>query len=252
MPDKVKRFITTDHRLAATQEAGLDERQRAFLRMVSHELRTPLNTILGFGDIISKELYGPLGSPRYREYADLIVASGQRLLSLANQVIEIAKLEGQVAELEVTIQSLDHALDDVLDQLADVVIRAGVLLVVENQGHLPMLHADAQGLRTVLANLVHNVCNHCPHGTRLVISAVRIGDEIVISLTDDGPGIEPCDVVRVVRPFEQGGSPLSRQNQGAGLGLSIVTLLCQGMEGRLELNSRIGGGLTACVHLPAT
>jgi signal transduction histidine kinase len=84
----------------ARRQAALDEQQRSFLRMVSHELRTPLNSILGFSEIISQELYGPLGAPQYKEYAGIIRASGQRLLNLVNQILEIARLEGRAMDLD--------------------------------------------------------------------------------------------------------------------------------------------------------
>lgn len=250
MPDKAKNHLPSHRRGDDAVEAGIDERQRSFLRMVSHEFRTPLNTILGFADILSKELYGPLGSPRYLGYAELIVESGQRLLSLANQVIEIAKLEGRTADIQISLQSLDHALDDVTDRLRDEIAAARIDLVIENHGRLSSVRADDQGLRTVLANLIQNVCNHCPEGTQVVISATRAQDNVVISVADRGPGIGPSDFERVMRPFEQGGSALTRRNQGAGLGLRIVTLLCQAMEGRVEMGPTTGGGLTVSVYLP--
>ena len=96
----------------------LDAQKRSFLRMVSHELRTPLNSIIGFSEIISKELCGPLGSPQYKEYADHVRQSGLKLLRLVNQVLEIARLEGHVTDLDRLPEPLDHAVDDALEQPA--------------------------------------------------------------------------------------------------------------------------------------
>ena len=101
------------------RRVAMDAQKRSFLRMVSHELRTPLNSIIGFSEIISRELCGPLGSPQYREYAEHVRQSGLKLLRLVNQVLEIARLEGHVTDLEPTPELLDHAVDDVLDQLRD-------------------------------------------------------------------------------------------------------------------------------------
>src|SRR5581483_8426699 len=98
---------------------AMDAQKRSFLRMVSHELRTPLNSIIGFSEIISKELCGPLGSPQYREYADHIRGSGMKLLKLVNQVLEIARLEGRATDLDRIAEPLDHAVDDVLEGLRD-------------------------------------------------------------------------------------------------------------------------------------
>ena len=256
MPDLAKSIARSDGELPIELHlddppTGLEDQQRSFLRMVSHELRTPLNTIVGFADILSKELYGPLGSPNYRDYAELIVTSGQRLLTLANQVIEIAKLEGRSADLQITVQSIDHALDDILDHLRDSITTAEIDLIVENRGCLPSVRADDKGLRTLLGNLISNACNHCPKRAKLVISTVQTGTTVAISLADNGPGIALDDLARVLRPFEQGEPALNRRSQGAGLGLPIVSLWCRAMEGRMEMSSVPGVGLTVCIYLTA-
>src|SRR5437868_434346 len=119
MADEATNRAGATARAQARLEAAMDEKKHSFLRMVSHELRTPLNSILGFSEIISQELYGPLGAPQYKEYASIIRASGHRLLKLVNQVIEIARLEGHAMDLTPQAEVLDHALDDVLDGLRD-------------------------------------------------------------------------------------------------------------------------------------
>src|SRR5829696_959202 len=98
-------------RAHARLEAAMDEQKRSFLRMVSHELRTPLNSILGFSEILNAELYGPLGASQYKEYAAIIHASGQKLLKLVNQVLEIARLEGRTVEFDADCEPLEPALD---------------------------------------------------------------------------------------------------------------------------------------------
>src|SRR5215472_2982840 len=116
------------------RQAALDEQKRSFLRMVSHELRTPLNSIIGFSEIISKELCGPLGSPQYREYAEHVRQSGLKLLKLVNQVLEIARLEGHVTDLDPMPELLDHAVDDVLDTLREEASHRRVRIVVADEG----------------------------------------------------------------------------------------------------------------------
>ena len=134
----------------APGQLAQDDARRSFLRMVSHELRTPLNSILGFSEILSSELYGPLGAPQYKEYAEIIRTSGTRLLKLVNQVLEIARLEGGTMDLDLRQESLDHALDDVIDNLKDEFALRGVAVVIEGQGQLPSVRADARGLRVYL------------------------------------------------------------------------------------------------------
>src|SRR5450432_726933 len=116
---------------------AMDAQKRSFLRMVSHELRTPLNSIIGFSEVISKELCGPLGSPQYREYAEHVRLSGLKLLRLVNQVLEIARLEGHVTDLDPTPELLDHAVDDVLDSLRDEISSKGIRINVQDEGRLP-------------------------------------------------------------------------------------------------------------------
>ncbi len=236
---------------AARRAAMLDAQKRSFLRMVSHELRTPLNSILGFSEIISQELYGPLGAPQYKEYAGIIRASGQRLLKLVNQVIEIARLEGHAMDLNPHAESLDHALDDVLDSLRDDLRARNTEISVLEEGRLPLVLADARGLRTVLTNLIHNACLYAPEGARVTIGARAENGHVEIRIMDRGPGVDPADIPRLLRPFEQGDNALTRRSEGAGLGLPIVDLLCQAMGGRLRLASAPGEGLTAVVRLPA-
>ena len=126
-----------DGRARARIEAALDERRRSFLRMVSHELRTPLNSILGFSEILTAELYGPLGAPQYKEYAAIIHGSGQKLLKLVNQVLEIARLEGNSIDFDIGAESLEAALDDVLLALKPELPPRGIRVTVDGRGELP-------------------------------------------------------------------------------------------------------------------
>jgi signal transduction histidine kinase len=230
---------------------ALDERKRAFLRLASHELRTPLNSILGFSEIIADELYGPLGAPQYKEYATIIRASGHRLLRLVNQILEIARLEGQATDLDLRAEPLDAALDDVIEGLRDEIAERGAHLIVVGRGSLPMVNADPRGLRTLLANLIDNAVAHPPEGSTVRISAAALGPWVDVEVADDGPGVETAELARLMRPFEQGENALTRRNEGAGLGLPICDLLCQAMGGRLRLDSAPGAGFTARVRLVA-
>lgn len=234
------------HRLAA-----LEAQKRSFLRMASHELRTPLNSILGFSEILAGELYGPLGAPQYKEYAELIRTSGDRLLKLVNQILDIARLEGHAMDLSPRTQPLDHVLDDVIDSLREDIRLRDTTVTVLDEGRLPGVFADPKGLRTVVTNLLHNAVVFSPQGARIFIEARRAADRVEVSIIDPGPGIDPADAPRLLRPFEQGDNALTRRSQGAGLGLPIALLLCEAMGGGLELISPPGDGLTARILMPA-
>ena len=176
-----------DSRARARIEAALDERRRSFLRMVSHELRTPLNSILGFSEILMSELYGPLGAPQYKEYAEIIHGSGQKLLKLVNQVLEIARLEGNTIEFDAGPESLEAALDDVLLGLKGELAARGVRVAIAQRGNLPAVIADGRGLRSVLTQLIHNAIVFSPEGGAVTVEATRKGGHVDIVIQDETP-----------------------------------------------------------------
>jgi signal transduction histidine kinase len=231
-------------------DAAMDEQKRSFLRMVSHELRTPLNSILGFSEILNAELYGPLGAPQYKEYAAIIHGSGQKLLKLVNQVLEIARLEGRTMDFELRSEPVELALDDALATLKPDLAARGVEVFVTGRGALPAVMADPRGLRSLFYHLLHNAVAFSPDGEAVRVSVERKGDLVDIVIHNKGPGIDPDDIPRLMVPFEQGENALTRSAEGAGLGLPIAELTAEGMGGRLKLTSAPGEGLTATVRLP--
>jgi len=252
------RFLSSSHyekkaaapSAATARRQALEDSKRSFLRMVSHELRTPLNSIIGFSEIISCELYGPINDPRYREHAEIIRDSGQKLLRLVNQIMEIARLEAGAADLDIRPEIARSAADEVFQMLQHEASQRGITLRLEEVEPLPLVLADARGLKTILFNLIQNAVTYSPDGGEVLVTLRRRGREVSMEVRDQGVGIPAKDLARVMRPFEQGDSALTRRAQGAGLGLPIVKLLCDAMGGRLRLQSAAGGGLLACVRLP--
>jgi signal transduction histidine kinase len=235
----------------ARREHAFEEQKRSFLRMVSHELRTPLNSILGFSEILATELYGPLGDPQYKEYAEIIRGSGAKLLKLVNQVLEIAKLEGGAADLDLHPEPLDAAVEDVVSSLREEMAERDVHLDFDAAARDVLVLADPKALRTVLGNLISNAVAFSPDGGEVRVTARRFGPEVEIAVEDDGEGVDPADLPRLLKPFEQGENALTRSAEGAGLGLAICDLTCQAMGGRLKLVSALGEGMSARVRLPA-
>ena len=227
---------------------ALDEQKHAFLRLVSHELRTPLNSILGFSEILSVELYGPLGAPQYKEYAEIIRGSGKKLLKLVNQVLEIGRLEG--LELDVRPEAVEPALEDAVAGAAADFVR-GVRPVIAQSGDLPLALADPWGLRTVLTHLVQNAAMFAPDDGEVRLRAEVCEGYVDVFIEDDGEGVDPADIPRLMRPFEQGENALVRRVEGAGLGLPICDLTCRAMGARLRLTSSPGKGMRARVRLKA-
>ena len=188
--------------------SALEAQKHAFLRLVSHELRTPLNSILGFSEILSAELYGPLGAPQYKEYAEIIRGSGKKLLKLVNQVLEIGRLEG--LELEVRPEALEPILDDAIAS-ASADFARGVTCAVAPAGERPLVLADPWGLRTVLTHLLANAAMFAPDGSKVRLSTEIAGGYLYVVVQDDGEGVDPADLPRLMRPFEQGQNALVRR-----------------------------------------
>jgi signal transduction histidine kinase len=240
------------HRRALAERRAniLEERRRSFLRLASHELRTPLNAVIGFSEILANELCGPLGAPQYKQYAQHVHLSGLKLLRLVNQMLEIVRLDGDATDLQTSSESLEHAIDDALDTVR-VELRAKDLKVKVNSEHpLGAVKADPRGLRTVLCNLIQNSISFSPVGGEIIIRSSVRGERIDVTIIDQGEGVDPAEIPRLLRPFEQGENALTRTNEGAGLGLPIAQLLCRNMHGSLRLHCQPGHGLEATVSLP--
>ncbi len=228
-----------------------EEAKRSFLRMISHELRTPLNSIIGFSEVLRQELCGPLGSEQYKEYAAFISNSGHQMLRLVNQIVEIVRLESQAETMDLAPEPLDLALGEAFQQLSPEARALGVRLVAEHMDDMPAVLADARALRTVLVNLLQNGLSHSPQGEMVLVRALCTGPTVHIEIQDRGPGFDPDDLPRLMRPFEQGEHTLTRSGDGAGLGLPIAKLLTEGMGGTLDIRTAPGEGLTAIIGLPA-
>jgi signal transduction histidine kinase len=223
---------------------------RAFLRMASHELRTPLNSIIGFSEILATELYGPLGSPQYKQYAEIIRDSGGKLLKLVNQVLEIARLESKVVEWDLEPEPLRPAIDGVFSGLARDIAERQVTVKMDGDGPMPMVMADARGLQTILAALVQNAVLHSPVGAEVAISAERHGGMVEVAIENPAENLDPEEIPRLMTPFAQGETALTRP-EGAGLGLSICALTCQAMGGALNVTPAPGGRFRAAVSFKA-
>ncbi len=227
-----------------------EEAKRAFLRKVSHELRTPLNSIIGFSDLLIQEPSGPMGAPEYQEYAAIIGVSGARMLKMVNQIVEIMRLECEVADLDLRPEPLGALVDEVMQGLRVEARNLRVRIETEALEEMPWVQADARGVRTVLANLLQNAMAHAPEGDAVTVRARRAGRQVIVEVEDRGPGVDPAEAARLLRPFEKG-AQAGRGADGAGLGLPIALLLSRAMGGDLDLRTAPGEGFIAAVTLPA-
>ncbi len=237
----------------AKEEAEDASRSKSnFLAHMSHELRTPLNAIIGFSEVMAGETLGPLKHPHYHEYAQHIHSSGQHLLSLINDLLDLSKIEAGKLELyeeAIDAHSLIKRCRVFVEESAH---NKGVDLSIRGTPDLPLLDCDARKLKQVLVNLLSNAVKFTSEGGRVVLEADTDGAEgIVFRVSDTGIGIAPDDLDNVMEPFGQANEAMHRNNQGTGLGLPLAKALVELHGGSLELDSVLGKGTTATVHLPA-
>lgn len=223
-----------------------------FLALMSHELRTPLNAIIGFSEVLGSELFGPLGHPRYREYARDVHGAGKHLLALINDILDLSKAEAGKFELCDTEIVTADLLDECLRLMRGRAQEAGLMLEARLMPGLPNLVADRLRLKQILLNLLSNAVKFTPAGGRVTLLAEwSPGRDCMLAVRDTGIGMAPESIPLALEPFRQVASPLSRQHEGTGLGLSLARLLAECHGGRLELESALDKGTTARILLPA-
>jgi two-component system cell cycle sensor histidine kinase PleC len=239
--------------------ALLDEAEAAnrakseFLAVMSHELRTPLNAILGFSEMFMQQLMGPLGSPKYLEYAGDIHDSGQHLLAIINDILDLAKAESGKLELAEEPTDLNDVMEATLRMCQHKAIEGRVELLYDGIEGVPPVVVDPRLFRQVALNLVSNAVKFTPSGGRVRIDLqISSATGVLLLVKDTGIGIAAKDIDRVLRPFEQVESALSRRHGGTGLGLPYSKKVIEIHGGRLVLQSQVGTGTTVRVELPAS
>ena len=237
-------------REASNEEATRDVAKRAFLRMVSHELRTPLNSIIGFSDILNQELYGPLGSPQYIEYAGIIRDSGKKLLTLFNNVLDIVRLEGG-GGLNPMNEPVLPIIEEAIGKLRPQAKAGGLTLY--NRLVDEDLHAwlDPRGLASCLDHLLRNAIEFTAAGEIVEVNARQVDGYVALTVFNRGNAPDQGEVERLMKPFEQGENAENRRHEGAGLGWAIVKLNAEAMGGAFGVVSRKGEALKAIVRLKA-
>ncbi len=223
-----------------------------FLANMSHELRTPLNAIIGFSEMMTQELYGPLGDPRYKEYVQDILSSGQHLLAVINDILDMSKIEAGKMSLRLEAVDVQDVVEDAARVLRNKAIEVGLTLELNLDPNLPEVQADYRAVKQVMLNLITNALKFTPRGGRVEVLAQKLGDgELVrIAVRDTGIGISREDLARLARPFEQIESQLSKTQQGTGLGLALVKSLVEMHHGMFGMESEPGHGTTVSFTLP--
>ena len=253
--EQVHRLNATLRRELATRreiEVRLEEASRAksdFLARMSHELRTPLNAIIGFSELISEAVIGPLDA-RYREYGRDINGAGRHLQNIINDILDIAKLESGRLELRDETVSIDEAVEACRRIVAAMADSAGVALATDIPAAMPFIRSDELRFRQILLNLMSNAVKFTPSGGSVRVSAAVEREGAVIAVADTGIGMKAESIPIALEPFRQIDGALSRRFDGTGLGLPLAKALVELHGGRLQIESAPGKGTTVRIWLP--
>ncbi|MDI7863020.1 ATP-binding protein [Rhizobiaceae bacterium n13] len=225
-----------------------DALKNDFVQHVSYELRSPLTNIIGFTDLLKTPGIGDLND-RQAEYIDHISTSSSVLLTIVNDILDLATVDAGIMQLNYSEVNLDELLDDVSIQIADRLQDGGVTLEIVAPATLGVIVADQQRLKQILIKLLTNAANFAPEGTVISLSCVREGTDFVFSVADKGPGI-PEDMLKAV--FDRfASSGKGGKRSGAGLGLSIVESFVSLHNGKVSIDSRPGRGTTVSCRIPS-
>ena len=250
----IERRRAEDALRAAKEAAELANRAKSeFLANMSHELRTPLNAVIGFSEIILAEAFGPVGVPKYAEYAGDIRDSGQHLLDLINDILDLSKIEAGKLDLHEETVDVKRAARAALTLVKERAEGAGLKLGCVVPGDLPRLRADARKLKQIVLNMLTNAVKFTPSGGTVTL---RVGHDddggLTIAVADTGIGIAKADIATALAPFGQVESAITRKHHGTGLGIPLMRALAEMHGARFALESVPGEGTTVSVRFPAT
>jgi signal transduction histidine kinase len=220
-----------------------------FLANMSHELRTPLNAVIGFSEVLLQRMFGEL-NVKQDEYLKDIYASGQHLLSLINDILDLSKIEAGRMELAPAPFHLPSALDNAVTLVKERATRHGITLQVDIDPGLGELVGDERKVKQVVLNLLSNAVKFTPEGGRISLTAGRKDDLVEIAVTDTGIGIAPEDQAAIFEEFRQVGTDETRKQEGTGLGLTLAKKFVELHRGRIWVESEPGRGSTFTFTLP--
>ncbi len=265
LPDAAGRIIgavamiadaTARHHAEQARDAALTEAVQAnkakstFLATLSHEFRTPLNAIIGFADAMRSEVHGPLSNAHYSEYINHIVDSGRHMLSLVNEVLDIATIEAGRRELKKENVPVADIVQECIEFFGTIAQEGNVHLIADIDADVETVNADRRAVVQILQNLISNAIKFTEPGGQILVAASADDDGVMLKVADSGRGIPEDRLARVTEPFFQAHHDEYVSREGSGLGLAIVKSLVEAHEGSLEIRSKAGKGTTIRIIFP--
>ncbi|MEH6547516.1 MAG: ATP-binding protein, partial [Sneathiella sp.] len=236
----------------AKELAELANRAKSeFLANMSHELRTPLNAVIGFSEILQSEAFGPLGHANYKDYSNDIHAAGKHLLEVINDVLDVAKIEAGQLNLSERNMGLPATVASCIRMLSVRAFDAGVKLSSDIPSDMPGFLGDETRIKQILVNIASNAIKFTDKGGSVTVGAeIRDDGGISLRVTDTGIGIAKKDIPRVLDRFGQVQTTYARNNDGTGLGLTLVQMLVEVHGGKFTLESEVDVGTECSIHFP--
>ncbi|MEM5585764.1 ATP-binding protein [Roseibium sp. AS2] len=232
-----------------TRAEAANKAKSEFLANISHELRTPLNAIIGFSDIMTQEMFGPLGTNRYSDYCKDIYSSGTYLLNVINDILDMSKIEAGRMSIETETVSAAAAAEDAGRIVTGAATEKNITVTADVASNLHV-KADKRALKQILLNLLANAVKFTPDNGTVTLKAHPRGDKLRFEVCDTGIGISARDIQRLAKPFVQVENQFTKTHQGSGLGLAIARSLVDLHGGSLSIRSEVRKGTTVSFTLP--
>ncbi|MBL6931998.1 MAG: PAS domain S-box protein [Rhodospirillales bacterium] len=246
-----RRRVEQNVRDAMKKAEHADRAKSELLANMSHELRTPLNAIIGFSDTLIAETFGPMANDKQREYLQDIHFSGEHLLDLINDVLDVSAIEAGKTELNESELELMSTFDDCLKLVSSRAMQGGIKINCDQKNGFPRLFADERRTKQIVINLLTNAIKFTPEGGEVTLNAVQNDDQsMTLTVTDTGIGMDAAGIKKAMTQFGQVDSSLDRKFEGTGLGLPLTRMLVELHGGELLIESEPGHGTTVFVNFP--
>jgi PAS domain S-box-containing protein len=236
---------------AKSQAESASSHKTDFLARVSHEIRTPLNAIIGFSDLIAQERFGPVGHPRYNEYAHDISKSGRHVLDIVNDLLDISKIEAGQQDLDFQAVSLNDEITESLSLMQQIANENRVIVRSSLPANVPSVVADKRSIKQILLNILSNSIRFTPAGGQIVVSSsLDASGNVLLRIRDNGVGMNRSELERAMQPFGQVGHETRQRGDGTGLGLPLTRAMTEANRASFDIVSAPGEGTLVTINFP--